>query len=241
MHRGPGDRERDAHVQPFRERLRPRGRSAICSRGMRHTSFGWSLAPLLSVTFACSSNAIPAPAANDAGATDAAQDVVAADVAGRTPSLHRASASACPAARPPGTCTHGTGCVDDSACINGTNGRCIDNLHLCVCSYDKCATDADCATGGPCDCRATSVGANQSNVCLPGNCRVDADCGAGGFCSPTYGAACGPSFGVAGYWCHTKDDACLDDADCTTPTKAGYCEWSGAAKHWVCGYGVCPP
>jgi Cys-rich repeat protein len=48
---------------------------------------------------------------------------------------------------------------------------------------------------------------------VKGNCRVDADCGAGGYCSPSSNTGiCGDS--LAGYYCQTPADLCIDDSDC---------------------------
>src|SRR5439155_1737546 len=149
---------------------------------------------------------------------------------GRVPQKHRATAVACPSDRPPGTCAAdaGTGvpdaglyCGKDTDCASGTNGRCLPGGRLagCLCSYDTCATDADCAQmGGPCECRPSTQGivaptTTAGNVCKAGNCRVDADCGSGGYCSPSLGS-CGNYGGVVGYYCHTTRDTCVDDADC---------------------------
>ena len=74
-------------------------------------------------------------------------------------------------------------------------------------------------------------GRSFGNECVPGNCRVDADCGAGWFCSPTVGLV-GPFYGVAGHYCHTADDTCVDDGDCIDDTY--YCAYSREVGHWAC-------
>jgi hypothetical protein len=40
---------------------------------------------------------------------------------------------------------------------------------------------------------------------------------------------------VAGYFCHTCNDECLNDSDCNGGT-VGYCAYKVSAAHWVCGY-----
>jgi hypothetical protein len=68
------------------------------------------------------------------------------------------------------------------------------------------------------------------------NCRVDTDCGAQGYCSPSSGTSiCGDS--LAGYYCHTASDECIDDSDCLqNPNNAGIpgCVYSTTDSHWVC-------
>lgn len=168
----------------------------------------------------------------------------------RVPLRHRPTASACPSARPASTCDPGSGgppaaCAADGDCTTGVNGRCVGNPHDgCRCSYDRCNTDGECMTGGPCECRIASRGGAGANVCMAGNCRVDADCGAGGYCSPSLGS-CGDYGGVVGYYCHTAQDACVDDADCQTTLDGGflgqrpYCMFTREAGRWTCSNSGC--
>jgi hypothetical protein len=68
------------------------------------------------------------------------------------------------------------------------------------------------------------------NTCVTGNCRVDADCGPGGYCSPSSNpTGCG---GLAGYYCHTLADQCIDDGDCTGSLQV--CAYSTSAGLWQC-------
>lgn len=99
---------------------------------------------------------------------------------------------------------------------------------FCRCTYDTCADDSECSTGETCACHGATFHAD-SNECLPGNCRVDSDCGAGGFCSPTIGG-CG---GLAGYYCHTADDRCTDDADCAGGGLMA-CQYASTTARWEC-------
>jgi hypothetical protein len=134
---------------------------------------------------------------------------------------------ACVSARP-------SSCAADAHCSEGVNGRCED-LRGAVCTYDECFADSECNTGGPCACEGGFW--SDSNACLAGNCQTDADCG--GYCSPSFGD-CGDYAGVIGYYCHTPEDTCLDDADCSGPdTGAGYCMYRPEVAHWACGYGQC--
>jgi hypothetical protein len=67
---------------------------------------------------------------------------------------------------------------------------------------------------------------------VTGNCRVDADCGAGGYCSPSYDTVgCG---GLAGTYCHTAMDKCLNDSDCPTSSGPQACVYSTASGYWEC-------
>lgn len=151
----------------------------------------------------------------------------------REPAQHRAAAVACRTDRQAGACTNTTtpACTADSQCGDGgVNGRCTavkSYPYTCVCSYDACASDSECGEG-PCDCRATD---DVGNRCLQGNCKVDSDCGVGGYCSPTSSIQCGPSFGVVGYYCHTRCDQCMDDADCAAGSS---CRFDPTGGRWTC-------
>jgi hypothetical protein len=72
-----------------------------------------------------------------------------------------------------------------------------------------------------------------NSVCLPANCRVDADCGPGGYCSAELGG-CGTHVGYVGYYCHTPQDECQTDADCTIPGLFCVFDMTGKMR-WVCG------
>jgi hypothetical protein len=121
-------------------------------------------------------------------------------------------------------------CVVDSDCTQGINGRCSiegPGAPRILCTYDECSSDADCAPNRPCQCR--EAGSSTENFCVTqSGCSVDADCGPGGFCSPTlFNQWCGGS-----YQCHTAEDTCLDDSDCTDPPG---CNFNATLAHWACG------
>ena len=162
-----------------------------------------------------------------------------ADVATiRVPKNHRAAAVSCPATRDPGHAdsTMGT-CKADGDCTAGRNGRCYGGLGPNTCSYDECATDADCKAA-VCDCRNVGV-IGQPDKCILGNCRTDGDC-KGQYCSPsgtTVGAGCmGAELGSYGYFCHTATDECVDDSDCGDAK----CMFDPAVVHFRCIKLVCP-
>jgi hypothetical protein len=129
-------------------------------------------------------------------------------------------------------------CHSNSECTEGRNGRCDGNPHDGYrCTYDQCYADSECG-GGVCACNGASRATN--NVCLPGGCRVDADCGASGYCSPTLGS-CGHYGKNVAYYCHTADDECVDDDDCSANASGqkGYCAYEKSIGHWKCSTSEC--
>jgi hypothetical protein len=94
-------------------------------------------------------------------------------------------------------------------------------------------SDRDCGKGAVCDCGGGSHGTNE---CLKGNCRTDKDCGKHGLCSPSTGE--GPRGGcshsgsaVVGYFCRTRKDTCIEDADCGERKS---CVFVRKLGHWAC-------
>lgn len=163
--------------------------------------------------------------------------------AGRVPLLHRPSDAQCSAPAPAGDCASPGpppgGCTSDSVCTAGTNGRCINPgggpAADCFCTYDSCVHDTDCPGGQTCACHGSPDTDSHGNACVTGNCRVDADCGAGGYCSPSsLPAECGDS--LAGYYCHTAGDRCIDDSDCPSTGAPGLpaCVYSTTDSRWEC-------
>jgi hypothetical protein len=66
---------------------------------------------------------------------------------------------------------------------------------------------------------------------------TDADCG-GRYCSPSMGA-CGQQ-GLAGYYCHTPEDQCIDDVDCQSDGDAeSYCAYIAIFARWMCAPAIC--
>jgi hypothetical protein len=104
--------------------------------------------------------------------------------------------------------------------------------------YTHCRSDADCKTSEACTCDGTKFAwAHQSvgNVCVPAQCHQDSDCGQH-VCSPSAGFDAA-FYGVAGFYCHTSEDECTVDADCTQQHTLGTaCSFNPAIKHWVCSY-----
>jgi len=150
-----------------------------------------------------------------------------------TPERHRASADVCPMDRPFFMIEEPSEpfwtCTTHEECTDGINGHCTGNsFHGYACSYDRCFSDAEC-DNGPCACRG--AGGGGTNHCLQGNCQTDADCGEGIACSPTLGM-CGDYSGTIGYYCHTCDDECTDDADCGGAPS--YCAYNELSGHWAC-------
>jgi hypothetical protein len=164
-------------------------------------------------------------------------------ISARVPTDHRAAPlPACSHSRaasptsPDGTCATadagicpGSQCSQDSQCLSGTNGRCLQSGPIpgLACDYDTCFSDSDCALGSVCQCRGPSDGLNANYCTKQSNCQVDADCGVNGYCSPSQAHEWCRTF----YACHTPDDQCLNDSDCPAGT---HCDYDEAAKHWVC-------
>jgi hypothetical protein len=192
----------------------------------------------------------PADAGNIA---DAAVDADAEGGAGRVPVNHRPSDAQCSTPAPPGNCggpypnPDAGGCARDSDCTEaGTNGRCINRgggpAAPCFCTYDTCILDTDCPSGQTCACHGARYTDARGNTCMKGNCRVDADCGARGYCSPSSNTGiCGDS--LAGYYCHTAADLCIDDSDCpessvgtsgTITVGNPGCVYSTTDSRWEC-------
>jgi hypothetical protein len=150
----------------------------------------------------------------------------------RVAAVHRAS-EACSTERPVGDGATGRpGCQRDAECTDGMNGRCMGGITGNGCTYDACASDADCAAGTACLCRAG--GYASVNACVPAACRVDADCGAYS-CSPSKDDC--DLNGYRGLYCHGAADECVDDADCPKPSSAierSYCRWTPEKGHWAC-------
>jgi hypothetical protein len=167
-----------------------------------------------------------------------ASDVVDGGVpaeAGRVPLNHRADDSPCSLPAPAGNCTLGGACRNDSMCLAGIGGRCTMTMSgavTCRCTYDACARDSECPTGETCACHGTALTLGNGSTCVAGDCRVDSDCGAGGYCSPSpIGTSCG---GIAGYYCHTDHDTCIDDTDCGSSGMPQVCAYSVTAGNWQC-------
>lgn len=190
---------------------------------------------------------------SDAAASDAAKADSAKAADASVPLDHRSTAAACPTERGPGPPTQpypqgqSAGCASDSDCTSGQNGRCFPFEGLVGpggCSYDECFTDSTCGPTTPCVCRASATD-NAANVCDPGgNCAVDSDCGPGGYCSPSVSICAWNS--PAPYFCHTRNDVCINDADCpSVDAGAGSCStfsscaYDPQVHYWACTQLTC--
>jgi hypothetical protein len=128
-------------------------------------------------------------------------------------------------------------CTADSNCTQGVNGRCSGTGPVagCACTYDLCSGDSDCPSNQTCACHDSPYW-NAGSQCFPGNCRVDSDCGPGGECSPSYDLT------LVGFYCHTPQDDCVNDADCPAqidcssgPMAGGpKCVYFDSAGRWQC-------
>lgn len=168
---------------------------------------------------------------------------VTSGIAGRTPTVHRASADACSTAKAPDTSSDAGiagACHSNADCTMGRNGRCVTGGRVPnQCVYDACYSDSECASSDGTGVCACGGGFGGNNVCLTSGCRVDGDCGAGGFCSPTLGS-CGHVETAQAYYCHTAQDECVDDQDCATDAAPrGYCAYEKTIGHWKCSTSEC--
>jgi hypothetical protein len=161
----------------------------------------------------------------------------------REPMQHRAEATACGVPPPGGGAAGGSAqgqapppqpCTQNSDCTSGPNGRCFSARIGPVCMYDECFADADCAAGGVCLCSGPGGAGNR---CSSPGCQVDADC-PGSWCSPTLGS-CGNYGGIQNYSCHSAQDECVDDTDCTGGGAGSYCMYDPQVTHWICSSTQC--
>lgn len=174
--------------------------------------------------------------------TDATPDTTTTDTITTLPEPdnHRPEEVVCDNERPateylPGPDDGEWPCMVDADCTEGENGRCSAMPRWgWECTYDLCFEDSDC---GDSVCGCNGHWGSDANVCRAGDCQVNADCGEGGWCSPTYDD-CGNYSGVTAYYCHTPEDECVNDSDCTEEFD-GYCMFNSAVEHWVCSYSHC--
>ncbi len=122
-------------------------------------------------------------------------------------------------------------CGSDADCCDGDNGRCVWGRGGPFCSYDSCFQDSDCASDELCACDGARHG---GNACIEAGCHVDSECG-DYKCMPSLGG-CGHYFPPVGYYCHTPDDECYTDDDCTV----GDCRYfETPTPHWACSDSEC--
>jgi hypothetical protein len=197
---------------------------------------------LQGLTFGLVAGVLHCGGATDSLGTPPGDDVgnEAGPPVGEVPAQHRPAAVACASSS-----AGGVACNDDAECNGNTPGLTPNHCLHGTCGPDDCTTDADCPTGGVCSCDGatrTYSGAS-ANACVAGDCRVDADCGPGGYCSPTVSSSCGGFYGVQGYYCHRRGDACMNDSDCGTsgtgPGGVPYCAYDPSVGRWACETGFC--
>ena len=154
--------------------------------------------------------------------------------AGTSCATHRATPVSCPqsVASTMQTCQSDADC--GGVMMFTTPGRCVSFNGQMQCSYDTCLSDDDCGARP-----ATCVCAGQwfvyshvapGNGCKTGNCRDDGDC-AGSGCAPSVGFGA-TFYGYVGYFCHTPQDQCRCDADCTSPLSS--CAYNPEIGAWAC-------
>jgi len=147
----------------------------------------------------------------------------------REPERHRSEAVACVEQ---GVAGPAMPCETDADCgVDIPRAHCVLSGGSGYCTYEWCTQDADCAAGTICECARDGY---ASTCVSSAGCALDVDC-PGSYCSPSFGD-CGPYSGTVGYYCHTPEDECVDDADCP---GGGYCWYQPAAGHWMCGATSC--
>jgi hypothetical protein len=131
--------------------------------------------------------------------------------------------------------------MDCQTALGNTAATCLQQQ----CTFDQCLTDKDCLAGEACICAGDNGGGDRivRNTCVPATCHLDSDCGAGQYCTPSRGY-CG---GVAGLYCTTKKDTCVDfTTDCACGgsyvnggEKDNACVYAPQVGYWVCGAVTC--
>jgi len=131
-------------------------------------------------------------------------------------------------------------CGSDSDCLG--NAPCLCRGSNSDTSANTCATESNCRVDADCG----AAGFCSPSLLGPCNCVSETFCDASstGACTVT-----GPD-GVTksvpclctgkcgnGYFCHTANDSCLNDADCAQ----GTCKFDLISKAWMCTRVICPP
>lgn len=123
------------------------------------------------------------------------------------------------------------GCCNSSECTEGQNAHCVPGpLWLCggpppldqnVCTYDECASAADCTAQTMGVCVPWRAFNEAGSRCTYGDCIYDRDCTSrtGGLCLPFFDP-CAHRF--LAFFCTYDDSPCRSDADCAA-TPQGYC------------------
>jgi hypothetical protein len=104
-------------------------------------------------------------------------------------------------------------------------------------TVDQCLTDDQCGRESVCACLNANNPRTGGNVCsAPGDCKVDSDCPPSRVCTASYSLTCNHAFAIT-YACHTGDDDCNNDSECTSPGGTGItslCAYVPAAGKWSC-------
>ena len=134
-------------------------------------------------------------------------------------------------------------CLTDTDCPEGPclcRSSGTDTAPNYCATGSNCRTDADCGECGFC---SPSVVSNSSA------CLHHLDVGAVTTCGVTVSGngteyieidlgGCAPVLGLA-YVCHTLNDECTNDSDCSGDGGIGYCAYTGGENRWKCD--ICTP
>jgi hypothetical protein len=140
------------------------------------------------------------------------------------------------------------GCCSSLDCTEGQAPKCYPGpLWHCggaqpvpqnACTYDECASDADCSAGEVGMCIPWLAFNEYSSRCSYGDCRYDSDCStrAGGRCMPFFDPC---NSRLEAFFCTYDDSGCRADADCSA-ISGGYCA-PGAEGASSCMQFIPPP
>jgi hypothetical protein len=129
------------------------------------------------------------------------------------------------------TCFSDSDCPSNQPC--GCRASASDNRANSCLTGSNCRIDTDCGLGGYCSPSQVGnlCGCMSTAFCKPdagGACYVG---GPGGSWTQVP-CACGDSCGH-GYFCHTPQDTCVDDSDCT---GGNACNFDLPSQTWTCSW-----
>jgi hypothetical protein len=146
--------------------------------------------------------------------------------------VHRREALDCPSEvpRPAPQCmpSPGSGCTQDTDCVDHPNGFCSAEpaQAVCFCNYG-CTKDTECSPGEICLC------GDPVGQCVQASCAGDTSCPSGALCADYVIA---PGCDMLAFACQTAADECLSSKDCSAGAE---CTLTNG--HRVCHGMTCSP